>query len=106
MAYARQYMHITSVFYFMLGLLYVFRNALQGMGASMVTLVGGGIELVLRTAIAFILPPLIGFTGICVAGPSAWIGASVPLIIVFLLLIPRYQRQYVPRPNPSEETPV
>ncbi len=106
MAYARQYMYITSVFYFMLGLLFVFRNALQGMGASMVTLVGGGIELVLRTAIAFILPPLIGFTGICVAGPSAWIGASVPLIIVFLILIPRYQRKYAPRPDPPEEAPV
>ena len=103
MDYARQYMQITSVFYFMLGLLFVFRNALQGMGSSMITLVGGGIELVLRTVIAFVLPPLIGFTGICVAGPAAWIGASVPLIIVFLILIPRYQRRYGRPPEPSAE---
>ena len=95
MRYALQYMRTTSVLYFMLGLLYVFRNALQGMGASMVTLLGGGIELVLRTVIAFVLPPLIGFAGICVAGPAAWIGASVPLMIVFLILIPRYERQDV-----------
>ena len=64
-------------------LLFVFRSALQGMGKSIYTLVGGIMECVMRILVSSTLPPLLGFLGCCLAGPAAWVGAAVPLILAY-----------------------
>lgn len=94
MAYAREYMTVNSLFYAVLGLLFIFRNTLQGMGVSFIPMMAGVAELVMRTAVALTLPLLVGYIGVCVAGPAAWIGAAVPIIIAFFVLAPRLRRRY------------
>lgn len=63
--------------------LIVFRSALQGMGRSIYTLVGGSMECVIRILISTTLPGIIGYLGCCLAGPAAWIGAIIPLLVAY-----------------------
>ncbi len=100
---AQQYLNTIALFFIMLGILFIFRNALQGMGSTMVPMLAGAMELIMRVLVAFLLPPLIGYTAICIASPVAWIGAVIPLTICYLLLMRRLRARYpenAPRSNP------
>lgn len=79
-AYAKQYLIIVAFFFIPLSLIFIYRNALQGMGHTFVPMMAGVGELVARSIVAFTLPTIIGYTGICLAGPMAWIAASLPLM--------------------------
>ncbi len=81
MDYAKQYLTIVAFFFIPLSLIFIYRNALQGMGYTFVPMLAGVCELLARTIVAFTLPSLIGYAGICLAGPVAWVAASVPLMI-------------------------
>ena len=72
-----------GIFFIPLGLIFVYRNALQGMGESFVPMMAGVYELVARSIVAFTLPKFIGYTGICISDPIAWVAAFVPLIYTY-----------------------
>lgn len=82
-AYAKEYLTIVAFFFIPLSLIFIYRNALQGMGYTFVPMMAGVFELVARAVVAFTLPALIGYAGICLAGPMAWIAAAVPLAFEF-----------------------
>lgn len=81
--YARHYLNTVSIFYIPLGLIFIYRNTLQGIGDSFVPMMAGVAEMVARTVVAFTLPSILGFTGIALADPAAWIAAAVPLGITY-----------------------
>ena len=81
---AQQYLYIVIIFLVFLGLLFVYRNALQGVGRSFMPLMGGVAELVIRVAVA-LMAPLIGYAGVCFATPIAWAAAAIPLIITWFI---------------------
>lgn len=78
---AMQYLHIIIIFFFFLGLLLIYRNILQGMGNVMAPLFSGIAELIMRALAAFKLGEIMGYTGICLATPAAWISATIVLYI-------------------------
>lgn len=84
MSMVKTYLHINAVCYFILGLLFVYRNVLQGIGKSTVPFFAGVFELITRSVIAFTLLGALGFTSICVAGPAAWLSAAVPLYAAYV----------------------
>ncbi|WP_407359025.1 MATE family efflux transporter [Microbacterium sp. LTA6] len=69
--------------YWALGVLFVLRGALQGLGHTLVPTVTGVIELVMRVGAAVVLGAIIGFTGVALSNPLAWVGA-------ILMLVPAY----------------
>ncbi|MDO5516675.1 MAG: MATE family efflux transporter, partial [Clostridium sp.] len=73
----------SSYFFIPLGLIFIYRNSLQGMGESFMPMMAGVFELVARAIVAFTLPKFIGFTGICLSDPCAWLAAAIPLGIVY-----------------------
>ena len=73
--------------YWALGVLFVLRGALQGLGHTLVPTVTGVIELVMRVGAAVVLGALIGFEGVALSNPLAWLGAIV-------LLVPAYVRAH------------
>lgn len=81
--YGQQVFNYCAYFFIPLGLIFIYRNALQGMGESFVPMMAGVYELVARAIVAFTLPKFIGFTGICLADPCAWLAAAIPLGIVY-----------------------
>lgn len=58
--------------------IFLFRNALQGMGYGLAPMLGGIFELVARTAIVLLVAGKTSFAGICMADPAAWIAALIP----------------------------
>lgn len=78
---AHQYLIISGCLYGFLALLFVYRNAVQGMGHATAPSVSGVAELVLRAVAGLVLVRYFGFVGVCLAAPLAWIGGLVPVAI-------------------------
>ena len=74
---AMLYLSLSVPFYFFLSQIFVYRNALQGMGISSVPLISGILELVLRAVSAFVLAGMWGYIGICAASPICWVAACL-----------------------------
>ena len=74
---ASLYLRTSVPFYLFLGQIFVYRNALQGMGISSVPLISSIIELFLRGFAAFVLAGIWGFFGICCASPICWVVACL-----------------------------
>lgn len=86
---AQIYLRINGATYFILALLFIYRNVLQGLGRSLVPTVAGMMELIMRAVAALVLAAPLGFAGVSMANPVAWIGAVVPLSIAYFLTIRR-----------------
>ncbi|WP_136035991.1 MATE family efflux transporter [Microbacterium sp. K35] len=84
---AHRMLIINGCGYWALGMLFVLRGALQGLGHTLVPTVTGVIELVMRVGAAVVLGAMIGFDGVALSNPLAWVGA-------ILLLVPAYVRAH------------
>lgn len=89
---AHQYLNISTMFYLFLGQIFIFRNTLQGMGDSLIPLIAGIMELVMRSFAAVYLADRLGYIGICYAGPIAWIAASSVVFIGYIVTIRKLSR--------------
>ena len=78
-----QYLAIMSICLPVLYILHVTRSAVQGMGDTVLPMVSGVAEFIMRTGGVLILPVILGETGIFVAEVLAWLGAD-------LILVPSY----------------
>ncbi len=86
---AATFVLINACFYPMLSLIFVYRNALQGMGKSFVAMLSGGMEFILRVSVAFFLIDRFGFIGVCFSNPASWTGAALVLMFIYFRLIRR-----------------
>ncbi|MBR6358766.1 MAG: MATE family efflux transporter [Lachnospiraceae bacterium] len=91
--YAYIYFDICPKFFIPLGLIFVFRNALQGMGHSVTTLLGAAIELVSRIALAVVSVKMHSYAGVCYANATAWLSAGVLLFICYEIAITKALRE-------------
>ena len=83
------FMRCTSCFYIVLDLLCIFRNAVQGMGASKTAMLAGFIEMAARTASSLWLIPAFGYIMVCFTDQLAWGTATVFLVFVFRSIMNR-----------------
>jgi putative MATE family efflux protein len=79
----RQYLWYTAPFYPALFMIFLYRNVLQSMDKPFVPLLCAFLELFARAIAAYTLPGPLGYIGICLSEPLAWIVAAVPLVITF-----------------------
>lgn len=86
---AHKYLLISTVFYFFLGQIFIYRNALQGMGETIFPTLACAAELVMRAFAAIYLAIKFGYIGIFYAGPIAWVSASSVLFFGYLYSIKR-----------------
>lgn len=87
---ACQYLNISTMFYFFLGMVFVFRNTLQGMGKAVIPLFASIIELIMRSFAAIWLASQIGYIGVFYAGPIAWLGAGIVVTIGYFMTIKHF----------------
>lgn len=85
--YAGDYLIAVAPFYFILGLLNIYRASVQSMGNGQAPFAACIIELIMRICGTAGLSKLIGYTGICLATPLAWIGATSLLTVVYYKMI-------------------
>lgn len=84
---AHSYLLISTIFYFFLGQIFIYRNALQGMGETVFPLLACIAELVMRAFTAVYLAIKFGYIGMFYAGPIAWVSASTILFFGYLYSI-------------------
>ena len=92
LVYIKQFQLVNGSLYWLLGILFIVRNTIQGLGYSKVTVFAGISELIARAGVAFIFVPFFGFNAICFANPLAWLFADILLIIVFIVLMKRLSK--------------
>ena len=83
--YAMEYLTVASIFYLPLAMIFLYRNALQGLNRGFIPMLSGVIELGCRFGVIALMPASAGFLGVCFADPAAWVGAGIPLCITYIL---------------------
>ena len=74
---AHMYIRYTVPCYFFFSQIFIYRCACQGMGVSMIPMLAGTVELVMRSIAAVYLSEVLGFLGVCLAEPISWVSCSV-----------------------------
>ncbi len=90
---AHDYLFLSSIFYFFLSQIFVYRNALQGIGKTYIPLIASVGELLVRSFAAIYLAVKFSYFGIFYAGPIAWITASAVLALGYYINIHRFLRE-------------
>lgn len=87
-----QYLSIMSACLPVLYILHITRSAVQGMGNTVLPMVSGVAEFVMRTGGVLLLPLFLGETGIFIAEVSAWAGADLILVPSYFFIFKRISR--------------
>ena len=82
---AYHYLSIMSYFLAVLYALHSYRSALQGLGNTVIPMLSGIAEFVMRTAAALLLPRLIGQEGVFYAEILAWTAAAILLVTAYYI---------------------
>ena len=88
------YLSIMSISLPVLYILHVSRSAVQGMGNTVLPMVSGIAEFIMRTGGVLILPSLMGENGIYIAEVMAWLGADLILIPSYFMMLKRVSQSY------------
>lgn len=89
---AQIYFHAVAWCYPFLGSIYLYRNALQGMGYGLVPMLGGVFELFARWGIVALVAGSAGFGAVCLSDPAAWIAALIPLVPYYFWTMRKYRK--------------
>ena len=93
MSAARTYFRAVAWCYPFLGSIFLYRNALQGLGYGLMPMMGGVFELIARAAIVAAVAGSFGYVGVCLADPAAWLAALVPIVPYYFYKISRISRK-------------
>ena len=91
---AFHYLSIMAAMLWVLYFLYVYRSALQGLGDTLLPMLSGFAEFLMRIGAALILPIFIGQNGIFFAEIAAWSGAALLLCISYYIRIRAITKKY------------
>jgi Na+-driven multidrug efflux pump len=89
---AFEYLTIMSLCLPVLYILHVIRSAIQGMGNTVLPMVSGISEFIMRTGGVLLLPALVGHKGIFIAEVLAWLGADLILVPGYICLIRKLRK--------------
>ena len=91
---AYNYLNIVMAGSFLLAIVLIYRNSIQGMGYSNAAMLAGIMELVGRSFVALVMVKYFGFKGACLANPAAWICADLLLVPLYLTVVKRYEKLF------------
>lgn len=86
------YLQIMSVCLPVLYVLHVLRSCIQGMGNTVLPMLSGVAEFVMRTGAVLILPPYLGEVSVFYSEVLAWIGADIVLVVSYFYCIRKVAR--------------
>lgn len=101
---ALKQVNLVTLFFIPLLCIFVFRNALQGLGFSRIAMFAGLFEMIGRTVVAFALVRPLGFDGAILANPAAWVMANILLIPAYFSAIRKLERRAAGCAQPALST--
>ena len=96
---AVHYLNIMSLCLSVLYMLHIYRSALMGLGDTVMPMVSGIVEFLMRIGVAIFLPALMGQEGIFYAEVAAWAGAAVLLVATYFVRMKKLARE-IPAAKP------
>lgn len=87
---ATLYLRINTALYYIPAVICLFRQGMQGFGDNITPIISSSMELIVKVLAAVLLAPAIGYMGIIVAEPIAWIVMVIPLIISMRKFFKKY----------------
>lgn len=87
-----QFLHISSYFFPVLGLLCVLRYVIQGVGFTNLAMLSGVSEMVARGLVSIYGVPALGYLAVCYGDPAAWVAADLFLIPAFIYVYRKIKR--------------
>lgn len=100
--YATSYLNTISLFFVPLAMIYLYRNALQGLSEPLAPMLSGVLELIFRSLVVFFCLKPFGFATVRFASPAAWIGAGIPLLLAYLMWKKKTMKQELNQ-NPAPD---
>lgn len=88
---AGTYYMVIVWFYPFLASIFLYRNALQGLGYGFVPMMGGVFELVARAGVVMLLSNNFGYRGVCFSDPAAWIAALIPIVPYYFFVMRKFK---------------
>ena len=82
-----EFLRIVGVTFWIISAMFVFRNAVQGMGFPFVPMCSGILEMIMRISAISLLLPVIGFRATAIAEAAAWSGALITNLIAYIVHI-------------------
>lgn len=89
LGYAEIYIKICGCCFIPLGMIFIFRNAMQGCGYSLLPMLGGVVELICRATMAFVAANYHSYAGVCLGNASAWCVTGIYLAIAYVFMMRR-----------------
>lgn len=90
---ATKYLQIDCILYVLVAIIFVQRNALQGIGDRVIPLISSGIEMLGKIILTYTLVPALGYMGVILVEPIVWIVMVIPLIIKMQMVKRRVEWQ-------------
>lgn len=87
------YLSVMSICLPILYVLHETRSALQGMGNTVLPMLSGVAEFVMRTLSVIVLPMMFGETGIFFAEIAAWLGADIVLVASYFVVTGKLEKR-------------
>ena len=100
LAVGRRMLWVTAPFFVPLGLIFIFRNTLQGIGRSLLPMLAGFVEMAMRMGVALGLLHVLGVNAVYWGDPAAWVGAAVLLIVAYWAYSFRWPHEREAEPCP------
>lgn len=96
-----RYIRTTSLFFGILGVNYVVRFALIGVGKTIILMAVGLSEIATRAAVTFLLVRRFGFTGMIFASPACWFTSTALCFACYPSMMKKafVQRKILPQPS-------
>ena len=91
--WASHFLTVVVATSFLMALVLIYRNAIQGLGHSSIAMLAGITELFGRVFVALILIAKIGFSGACFGDPVAWLCADAFLIPVYYRILRKLEKR-------------
>lgn len=94
LAAVQQFLTVSGFFYWLLAILNCTRMTIQGLGYSAVAILAGISELIARTLMALFVIPKMGYMAVCFTDQTAWVAATIIVVVVFIVIIKKLGRQH------------
>ena len=90
--WAKTYIYLCAIFYIPLGMIFIFRNTMQGCGYGFLPMLGGVVELAARLVTAALSIRLLSFPLACACDPAAWTSAGLFTAISYIYIMKKVEK--------------
>lgn len=92
---ACSYLRVSGSMFWIINFMFVYRNAVQGMGKPLLPMISGVVEMVMRIFVIVMFLHQIGFKAAAYAEVSAWAGALLVNFVAYQIVIKKKQEKNV-----------